>query len=166
MQTMIGRSSFSAAALAALACVLAGACAAPAAAAVNRLTGTVQAVGVPGRGTVHIHVKLNRRGAPVRVTKVVYQGLDARCNVGEPGSPAYEPAGELSGNAGRNIGPAVEFDRTFRWVSYPARQPRFVNVFGKLNRRGTRITRGRIDVAVNTPGACQTAVGTFTARRR
>jgi len=148
-------------------CVLAAALILPAAAPakINRLKGTVHAEGVPGTGIVRVHVKVGRNGAPKRVTKVVYKNLDARCNVGDLETPVYQPAGEVSGNAGKNRGPGIEFDRSFRWVSYPKAASRYVNVLGKLNRRGTKIRKGRIEVGNNAPGACQLAVGTFTARK-
>ncbi|MEX2447321.1 MAG: hypothetical protein WD404_01085 [Solirubrobacterales bacterium] len=150
------------------ACVLVAALVLPAAAPakINVLKGTVHAEGVPGTGTVRVHVKVGNNGKPRKVTRVIYRNLDARCNVGDFENPVYEPAGELSGNAGRNQGTGIEFDRSFRWVSYPQSPPRSVNVLGRLNRKGTRISGGKIEVGNNLPGACQLAKGTFTATRK
>lgn len=150
------------------ACALVAALVVPAAAAakVNKLKGTVHAVGVPGTGTVTVHVKVGAGGEPKKLTKVVYRNLDARCNVGDLETPVYEPAGEVSGDAGTDVGAGIEFDRSFRWVSYPASPPRSVNVLGKLNRKGTRIKNGEIEVGNNAAGACQFAVGTFTAKKK
>ena len=72
-------------------------------------------------------------GKPRRLKGLTYRNLDANCD----GSPT----GELSGSAGRNVGPSgFEFDGSFRWVSYPANPSRNVNMFGKVRRRGRLIT--------------------------
>jgi hypothetical protein len=149
---------------AALVCVVIGVVALPvvgAGAKVNRLEGTVQAQGVPGTATVEVRVTVNRRGVVKRIKRVSYSALPARCNVGELGAPVYEPAGELSGVARKGSG-VFEVDRSFRWVAYPP--SRYVNVFGTVNRRGTRMS-ATIEVHDNTSGACRSAVGTFVARR-
>jgi len=151
-------------------CALVGALAAPAAAPaavhVYKVTGTVHAEGVPGTGTMSVKVVV-KNGEPKRLRNLTYKNLPARCNVSDvPLQPQYVPAGALSGSGGANVGGGLEFDRSFRWVSYPSNPPRYVNMLGKVSGNGTRIFKGRIEVFNNTPGACQAAVGTFTARKK
>jgi hypothetical protein len=150
-------------------CALVGTLAAPAAAGaavhVYRLTGTVHAEGVPGTGKMSVKVVV-RNGEPKRLRNLTYRNLPARCNVSDtPLQPQYVPAGRVSGSGGANVGGGLEFDRSFRWVSYPSKPPRYVNMLGKVSGNGKRIFKGRIEVFNNTPGVCQAAVGTFTAKR-
>jgi len=145
---------------------LVGALALPAAAVgkTNTLTGSFAPEGVPGNGTVKVKVKANRRNKPKKLKSIIYENLSARCNMGDFENPAYVPAGTLSGDAGPDQGSGLEFDRSFFWVSYPDNGARQVLANGKLNRRGTRVQDGRLEVHNNVAG-CQSAVGTFTAKK-
>jgi hypothetical protein len=139
---------------------------APAAQQVHKLTGTFHAEGVPGTGKVSIKVVVRNR-KPVRVKNLTFKNLPARCNVSEvPLQPVYEPAGTLSGGAGANSnGDGIEFGRALQWISYPNNGARQVLMNGKLSKSGKRITKGKLEVHNNASGACQSAVGTFTAKK-
>jgi len=78
-----------------------------------------------------------RNGQPQRLKGLTYRNLDSDC-----------AAGELSGSGGKNQGPSVEFDNSFRWVSYPQAGARHVNMYGKVRRRGRRI-RATLEVFDN-----------------
>jgi hypothetical protein len=153
-------------AFAVLACALAVPATSPAAIQVHKLTGTFHAEGVPGTGTVSVKVVV-KNGRPVRIKNLTFKNLPARCNVSEtPGSPIYEPAGILSGGAGANSnGDGIEFGRALQWISYPANGARQVLMNGKLSKSGKRISKGKLEVHNNAPGACQSAVGTFSAKK-
>lgn len=149
-------------------CVALALCAAPmsanAATQVHKLTGTFDAEGVAGTGTMSIEVVV-RNGTPVRIRNLSFKNLPARCNVSEtPGSPSYEPAGKLSGSGGKNRnGSGIEFGRALQWIGYPGQRQVLMN--GKLSKSGKRIQNGELQVHNNAPGACQSAVGTFTAKK-
>lgn len=133
-------------------------------AAVHKLKGTFHAEGVPGTGSVSIEVVV-KKGKPVRIRNLAFKNLPARCNVSEdPGSPVYEPAGTLSGSAGKNAnGDGIEVGRLLQWFSYPG--ARMVSMNGRLSKSGKRISKGELQVHNNASGACQSAVGTFTAKK-
>jgi len=95
-----------------------------------------------------------RNGDPKRLKGLEFKNLDAFCD--DP------PAGELSGKAGKNQGPGVEFDNSVRWVSFPANPSRHVNLVGKLRRHGRKLT-GRLEVFSNT--ICANAEGRVTLRK-
>jgi hypothetical protein len=151
-------------AVAVLLCALAIPATAPA--AVHKLKGTFHAEGVPGTGKVSIEVVV-KKGKPVRIRNLTFKNLPARCNVSEvPLQPVYEPAGTLSGGAGKNSnGDGIEFGRALQWISYPNNGARQVLMNGKLSKSGKRITKGKLEVHNNASGACQSAVGTFTATK-
>lgn len=136
----------------------------PGAVRVYRLTGTFQPEGLPGTGEVSIEVVV-RKGRPVEIRNLTFKDLPARCNVSGGLEPIYEPAGTLSGGAGKNTnGSGVEFGRLLQWISYPDNGARQVVLAGRVSKSGRRITEGRLQVFNNT--ACQAAVGTFTAEAR
>lgn len=152
----------------AIVCVVAGSsllvsATASAAVRVNTLTGTFKAEGVPGTGKVSLKVVV-RNGDPVRVKNLVYKKLPARCNVSEvPLEPIYQPAGTLSG---ASVGSGkVEFAGLVNWFNYPGKGARQVILAGRLNSNGTKLTNGKLEVHNNSSGACQSAVGKFTAKR-
>lgn len=139
--------------------------AASAAVKVNTLTGTFKPESVAGKGTVIVKVVV-KNGNPVRIKSVVFKNLPARCNVGEtPGSPVYQPAGKMSGSGGKNLDDAIDFGRRVTWISYPSAGKRQVTMNGRLNKAGTVLFKGELQVHNNAPGACQSAVGKFTATR-
>ena len=143
---------------------LAAASSAAGAVQVHKLTGTFDAEGVPGTGSVSLKV-IVRDGSPVRITGLSFKGLPARCNQSEdPSYPSYVPAGSLSGGGGKNSnGDGIEFGRRLMWVSYPAQRQVLMN--GRLSKSGKRISGGKLEVHNNAPGACQSAVGKFTAKK-
>jgi hypothetical protein len=105
---------------------------------------------------------VTRRGDPKRVKRLRYRNLDTFCDLDD--EVGFEtPVGDRSGSAGRNIGPGVELDNSFRWVSFPEDPPRQVNVVGKVKRRGKKVT-GTIEVLDNEAPVCQ-AEGRFTATK-
>jgi hypothetical protein len=105
---------------------------------------------------------VTRGGDPKRVKRLRYRNLDTFCDLDD--EVGFEtPAGDRSGSAGRNIGPGIEFDNSFRWVSFPQVPPRQVNVVGKVKRRGKKVT-GTIEVLDNEVPVCQ-AEGRFTASK-
>jgi len=136
---------------------------ASAAVRVNTLSGVFKAEGVPGTGKVSLKVVV-KNGEPVRVKNLVYKNLPARCNVSdEPLEPIYQPAGKMTG---ATVGSKqVEFAGLINWFSYPGKGARQVIVAGKLNSNGTRLKIGKLEVHNNSPGACQSAVGKFTAKK-
>jgi hypothetical protein len=149
-------------------CMLVAVCVAPlpanAATQAHKLTGTFDAEGVPGTGTMSIEVVV-RNGTPVRIRNLSFKNLPARCNVSEtPGSPSYQPAGKLSGGGGKNSnGDGIEYGRALQWIAYPGKRQVLMN--GKLSKSGTSIKKGELQVHNNAPGSCQSAVGTFTAKK-
>lgn len=121
-------------------CLAVGLLAVPSTAAAGRVVHTLKG-GIAGDANARVKMKVVvRNGDPRRVKGLSYRNLDADCN--------GTPAGQLSGSAGRNLGPGVEFDNSFRWVSFPANPPRQVNMVGKLKRRGRKAT-GRLEVGSN-----------------
>ena len=106
-----------------------------------------------------------RDGTPVRLKNLTFKNLPARCNVSEtPLDPIYQPAGKLSGGGGKNSnGDGIEFGRALMWISYPGERQVLMN--GRLSKSGKRISKGKLEVHNNQPGACQSAVGTFTATK-
>jgi hypothetical protein len=148
-----------------LVCALVVPATAPAAVQVHQLKGTFHAQNVPGTGTVSVKVVV-KKGKPVRIKELKFNNLPAFCNVSETFEPAYVPAGKLSGSGGENKnGDGIEFGRNLFWVSYPGKGARQILMNGKLNKFGTRIKKGRLQVHNNNPDACQSAVGTFTATK-
>jgi hypothetical protein len=96
-----------------------------------------------------------RNGDPRRLKELEFKRLDAFCG--------DDPAGELSGKGGRNLGPGVEFDNSFNWFSFPQQPaPRQVNMFGKLRREGKKLG-GRLEVLSNS--TCANAQGRVTLRK-
>lgn len=93
-------------------------------------------------------------GKPRRLKGLAYRNLNASCD----GSPT----GEVSGFAGKNLGPSIELGGSFRWVSYPTDPSRFVNMFGTVRRRGRLIT-ATLEVFNND--ACSNAKGSVRLRR-
>jgi hypothetical protein len=131
---------------------------------VHKLSGVFHAEGVPGTGTMSIEVVV-KNGTPVRIRNLAFKNLPARCNVSEtPGSPSYEPAGKLSGGGGKNSnGDGIEYGRALQWIAYPGKRQVLMN--GKLSKAGTNIKKGELQVHNNASGACQSAVGRFTAKK-
>jgi hypothetical protein len=131
---------------------------------VHKLSGVFHGENVPGTGKVSIKVVV-KDGKPVSVKELKYKNLPAGCNVSEtPGSPIFEPAGTLSGDAGKNRNPpGIEVGRRLQWFSYPGNGARQVTMNGRLNKSGTKIFKGRLEVGNNQ--ACQGARGTFTAKK-
>ncbi len=84
-----------------------------------------------------------KNGKPTKVTGLKYKNLDAVCN--EDGS-TVTPAGELSGKAGKNQNPRVEFNNAFNWFSYPT--GRTVQLPGRFKDRGRKVV-GTIGVFDN-----------------
>jgi hypothetical protein len=117
---------------------------------------------VAGDANAEVEISVTvKNGKPKKVKKLSYENLDAYCDLDD--EVGYEtPDGERSGSAGVNVGPPVEADRSFRWVSFPEDPSRQVNVVGKVKRRGKKVT-GFLEVFFNeTP--CK-AEGDFTATR-
>jgi hypothetical protein len=126
--------------------------------ATHKLDGKVNG---DSNGTVSLQVVV-RDGKPKKVKKLEYENLDTFCD--QDDAVGFEtPVGDRSGKAGRNVGPSIEANRSFRWVSYPDDPPRQVNVVGKVKRRGTKV-EGKIEVFFNDFPACK-AEGTFTATK-
>ena len=101
----------------------------PAGASAARTTYTLKGK-VDGDANSRVSVKVVvRNGQPQRLKGLTYRNLDSDC-----------AAGELSGSGGKNLGASVEFNNSFRWVSYPQGGSRHVNMYGKVRRRGRRIT--------------------------
>jgi hypothetical protein len=142
-----------------LAAALAVALALPtgAAAKVYTLNGKVK-----GDSNSDVSVKVVvRNGEPQRLKGLTYRNLDATCNVD---GTTTVPAGELSGTGGKNVGPSVEVDNSFRWVSYPDDGARYVNMFGNL-KKGGRLIKATLEVYDNDPAVCAAAKGTVTLRQ-
>jgi len=133
---------------------------------VHKLTGVFHAEGVPGTGKVSIKVVV-KNGTPVKLKALTFKNLPARCNESEtPLQPSYVPAGKLSGGAGKNSnGDGIEFGRRLQWISYPGNGARQVLMHGRLSKSGKRIFKGKLEVHNNKPGACQSAVGSFSAKK-
>ncbi|MGH2987271.1 MAG: hypothetical protein ACRDLO_11390 [Solirubrobacterales bacterium] len=112
-------------------------------------------------GTIRLQVVV-KDGKPKKVKKLEYENLDTFCD--QDDAVGFEtPVGDRSGNAGRNVGPSIEANRSFRWVSYPEDPSRQVNVIGKVKRRGNKVN-GKIEVFFNEFPACK-AEGDFTATK-
>jgi hypothetical protein len=139
---------------------------AEAATQVHRLTGKFHSETVPGTGKVSIKV-IVKNGNPVALRELKFSNLPAACNKSEiPGAPSWEPAGTLSGGAGKNMnGDGIEFGRALFWAGFPQGGAREVLMNGKLSKSGKRINSGELQVNNNAPGACQSATGSFTARK-
>lgn len=131
---------------------------------VHKLSGVFHAEGVPGTGTVSIKVVV-KNGTPVRLKGLAFKNLPARCNVSEvPLQPVYEPAGKLSGSGGKIGNDGIEFGRKLSWISYTGNGARQVLMHGRLSKSGKRIFKGKLEVHNNR--ACQSAVGSFTAKKQ
>jgi len=102
---------------------------------------------------VKVRVVVRNRD-PKRLKGLEFSNLDAFCD--------EDPAGQLTGKAGKNLGPGVEFDNSVRWVSFPRNPSRQVNLVGKLRRHGKKLT-GRLEVFSNT--TCANAGGKVTLRK-
>ena len=93
-------------------------------------------------------------GRPERLERLTYRNLDATC-IGA-GTTA-----ELSGDGGENVGPSIEADNTFRWISYPGGPGQgYANMFGEIQQGGTLITA---TLEINDDGCL--ARGNATLRR-
>jgi hypothetical protein len=117
----------------------------------------------PVEGDANAKVKIQvvvKNGDPKRVKKLTYTNLDTFCdNDDEVG---FETAvGDRSGSAGKNLGPKIEADKSFRWVSYPTDPDRTVNVVGKVKPSGKKAS-GLLEVFFNDFPACK-AEGEFKA---
>ena len=116
----------------------------------------------PVEGDANARVSLKvvvKDGKPRAVKGLRYENLDTFCD--QDAEVGYEtPAGERSGSAGKNEGPRIESDNSFRWVSYPSDPSRSVNVVGKVKRHGKKVT-GLLEVFFNEE-PCK-AEGTFKA---
>jgi hypothetical protein len=102
-----------------------------------------------------------KNGEPRKVKGLRYENLDKFCD--QDDEVGYEtPAGETSGSAGKNIGPGIESDNSFRWVSNPSDPARSVNIVGKVKQHGKKVT-GLLEVFFNDE-PCK-AEGKFTATK-
>ena len=103
-----------------------------------------------------------RNREPRKVRNLVYKNIDTFCD--QDAEVGFEtPVGDRSGKGGKNLGPRVEFDNSFRWVSNPDNPSRTINIVGKVKRRGKKVT-GLLEVYFNDFPACK-AEGNFVATK-
>lgn len=98
-----------------------------------------------------------KNGEPKRIRNLKYKDLDAHCNVD---GTTTVPAGELSGNAGKNVNaPGIELELAnywlFQWFSFPNDGAREVDAHGKIRSKGKKVV-GIIDVYQAEPCAAST----------
>ncbi|MGH2986450.1 MAG: hypothetical protein ACRDLO_07175 [Solirubrobacterales bacterium] len=116
---------------------------------VHKLSGPV--TGDPN-GKVSIEVVV-KNGKPQKLRRLTYENLDAHCNVD---GTTIVPAGELSGNAGRNLAGFQDPQHSlFQWFSFPNDGAREVDARGRVKERGKKVV-GEIDVYDNNACAAST----------
>ena len=114
-----------------------------------RLAGPVE--GDPN-ATVSVQVVVKNK-KPRKLKNLEYENLDAHCNVD---GTTIEPAGELTGNAGRNLAGFQDPQHSlFQWFSFPNDGARQVDANGRVKQRGKKIV-GVISVYDNTGCAAST----------
>jgi hypothetical protein len=117
-----------------------------------KLSGPVE--GDPN-GSVAIQVVV-KNGKPRKLKKLVYENLDAHCNVD---GTTIVPAGELSGNAGKNLAGFQDPQHSlFQWYSFPDDGARQVDARGRVKMKGKKVV-GEIDVYDNDPNRCAASTG-------
>jgi hypothetical protein len=122
-----------------------------------RLAGPVE--GDPN-ATVSVQVVVKNR-KPRKLKNLEYENLDAHCNVD---GTTIEPAGELSGNAGRNLAGFQDPQHSlFQWYSFPNDGARQVDARGRVKMKGKKVV-GEIDVYDNARCAASTK-NRFTATK-
>jgi hypothetical protein len=117
----------------------------------------------PVAGDANAKVKIQvvvKNGEPRKVKKLTYKNLDTFCDHDD--EVGFETAaGDRSGSAGKNLGPKIESDGSFRWVSYPTDPDRTVNVIGVVKQKGKKVG-GLLEVFFNDFPTCK-AEGEFGA---
>lgn len=98
-----------------------------------------------------------KNGKPKRLKGLTYTNLDAYCDPdGSFGPQAPEYVGEVSGSAGKNLGPRIEVGGYFDWFSYPESPSRQVTFAGRLKNGGKKAVG---DIGVFNNESCENAQG-------